>query len=343
MPVLIKNFKDVTGQQRNMDTSAGKESSWRLTRRFFLVDTKSGISGTDGYVRGDTAMIIRYAKEITLRISLDPINEEMIFTPLLIINYRERTMDAIKTNPLAGVSFRSEYLLESDSAQRVIRGIFIGIMVLFGLLVIMQICVWSSTPSLTDDRTANCQYTIVKVLVTLLNNFSHLFFWFLVIISGYWFVFFKWQEQVYILLPEVNHYNNLYYSFDVVFGLVLSTKLVILLYKIYFEQCSYDIFLVDWERPKTDKVYRGGDSVISQGVNAWRSLLLVNELNELQTYKIISVEFTLLTYAFFMDGIGFRYFASQNPDFENRPHKSPENYVLNFFVTAIVMYVIGIA
>jgi Meckelin (Transmembrane protein 67) len=71
--------------------------------------------------------------------------------------------------------------------------------------------------------------------------------------------------------------------------------------------------------------------------------LLVNELNELQTYKIISIEFTLLTYAFFMDGIGFRYFSSQNPDFENKPNKSPENYVLNFFVTAIVMYLIGIA
>jgi hypothetical protein len=46
------------------------------------------------------------------------------------------------------------------------------------------------------------------------------------------------------------------------------------------------------------------------GTNAWRTLLLINELNELQTYKIVSIEFTLITYAFFMDGIGFRYFSS---------------------------------
>jgi Meckelin (Transmembrane protein 67) len=109
VPVLIKNFKDFNGILKNSDSSSGKEDNWRLVRRFFLVDTKSGITGTDGYVRGDVPMIMRYAKDITIRIKLDPNNEEMIYTPLLIINYRERTMDNIKLNPLASVSFRSEY------------------------------------------------------------------------------------------------------------------------------------------------------------------------------------------------------------------------------------------
>lgn len=53
IPVLIKNFKDFNGVLRNSDSSSGKEGDWRLVRRFFLVDTKSGISGPDGYVRGD--------------------------------------------------------------------------------------------------------------------------------------------------------------------------------------------------------------------------------------------------------------------------------------------------
>lgn len=52
IPVLIKNFKDFNGVLRNADSSSGKESGWRLVRRFFLVDTKSGISGADGYVNG---------------------------------------------------------------------------------------------------------------------------------------------------------------------------------------------------------------------------------------------------------------------------------------------------
>jgi meckelin len=343
VPVLIKNFKDNNGILKNADASSGNEGTWRLVRRFFLADTKSGISGADGYVKGDIPMIMRYAKSITLRIKLDTKNEEMIYTPLLIINYRERTMENIKQDPLASVSFRSEYQMDSDSATSGIRITFIVFMAIFGAMVVVQVAIWSKIPQLSDDPLAKCQYTIVKIILALVTNFSQLFFWFLVIISGYWFIFFKWQEQVYILLPEVNHYSTLYYSFDVIFGLVLSTKLVMLLYKIYFEQCSNDIFLVDWERPKTDKLKMGGESSFSQGVNAWRSLLLINELNELQCYKVISTEFTLLAYAFFMDGIGFRYFSSQNPYFDNKPHKSPENYVLNFFITAIVMYVIGIA
>ncbi len=78
------------------------------------------------------------------------------------------------------------------------------------------------------------------------------------------------------------------------------------------------------------------------GVNAWRSLLLLNELNELQTYRIISTELTLIVYAFFMEGIGWRWTSTHNPNLEAKEHSSPENYVLAFFVTTMVMYAIGI-
>lgn len=58
--------------------------------------------------------------------------------------------------------------------------------------------------------------------------------------------------------------------------------------------------------------------------------------------KLISMEFTLLCYAFFMEGIGFRYFSTHDPDLSEVKVNSPENYVLNFFITALVMYIIGI-
>ena len=44
-----------------------------------------------------------------------------------------------------------------------------------------------------------------------------------------------------------------------------------------------------------------------------------------------------------MEGLGWRYFSTHNPDFSVKPYQSPENYVLNFFVTTLVMYAIGIA
>jgi len=45
-------------------------------------------------------------------------------------------------------------------------------------------------------------------------------------------------------------------------------------------------------------------------VNAWRSLFLVNELNELGSYRIISSNITLFLYALFMEGLGLRYWTN---------------------------------
>jgi hypothetical protein len=43
-----------------------------------------------------------------------------------------------------------------------------------------------------------------------------------------------------------------------------------------------------------------------------------------------------------MEGFGWRYFSTHDPDFTKQKFNSPENYVLNFFVTTIVIYAIGI-
>ena len=59
-------------------------------------------------------------------------------------------------------------------------------------------------------------------------------------------------------------------------------------------------------------------------VNAWRSLFLVNELNELQSYKIISTNITLFVYALIMQGFGVRYWTNMDPDFVTEPNNSEE-------------------
>lgn len=73
---------------------------------------------------------------MTLRIRLDPDNEEMIYSPLLIINYRERTKTAIATNSLASVSFNAEYEMEMTNFNKVVQGLFIGALIFTAILVI---------------------------------------------------------------------------------------------------------------------------------------------------------------------------------------------------------------
>jgi len=50
-------------------------------------------------------------------------------------------------------------------------------------------------------------------------------------------------------MPELNTTEN-YVPFLGVFYSVIAAKLLFVVFKIYFEQSSMDIFLIDWERPK---------------------------------------------------------------------------------------------
>lgn len=147
-------------------------------------------------------------------------------------------------------------------------------------------------------------------MVSAFDLYSTLFFWLIVVLTGYWFITFKLQERVFLLLPALNTYEQNYKFFDGLFGCVIGSKLLTMIYKIWVEQSGFDIFLIDWERPKLPYEHNGQEKL---GVNAWRSLFLMNELNELQIYKIINIEFTLIVYALIMEGVGVRYFSTHDP------------------------------
>jgi hypothetical protein len=51
-------------------------------------------------------------------------------------------------------------------------------------------------------------------------------------------------------------------------------------------------------------------------VNGWRRLFLLNELSELQSYKLISTELNLFLYALIMEGFGFSNLSSMDPELD---------------------------
>ena len=91
-----------------------------------------------------------------------------------------------------------------------------------------------------------------------------------------------------------------------------------------------------------EKGYKNAQMREGNEFNAWRHLFLVNELNELQTAKLISTESNFLIYGLLMEGFGLKYLATQDPDFVFTDKNSAENYVLFFFVTVCVFYASGI-
>jgi meckelin len=184
--------------------------------------------------------------------------------------------------------------------------------------------------------------------VNALDIFSSLMFWYLFLMTGYWFVFFKLQERVYCFLPAhegLENFQQNYRPYDILFGLVCSSKFVQVIFKIYFKQTQYDIYLLDWERPKAFKMPTrdGMQQAEKLDVSAWRWLFLCNELNELQNFKIISTNFTLILYAALMDGFGFVWWTNYSPSLDRVQNDSPQNYPLFFFVTTLLIYLIGSA
>ena len=70
-------------------------------------------------------------------------------------------------------------------------------------------------------------------------------------------------------------------------------------------QANADIFIIDWERPKAAVTADGKSSGVPDTI-AWRSILVANELNELQVEtRKIQPETTLIWFSFLWIAIGW--------------------------------------
>ena len=118
----------------------------------------SGLQGENAYENGSiNPTAIRYPTEIKLRITLDPDVEEKIFTPLLIIDYRERSAVYILENPLANVAFISEYAMNTNVFFEDANTAFIIVNVFAGVLLLFRMVLFYNTPSLVMEGDAKCK------------------------------------------------------------------------------------------------------------------------------------------------------------------------------------------
>jgi len=233
VPVLIRNFQDSNGGNPNEDRE--NEEGWQLVRRFFMYDTISGIEENDMYLQGGVSSVVRYPKYIKLQLTLDPDFPEMIFPPLLVIEYRERAKSVVESYSLAEVGLGVEYAMDTSQFWKVTKIMFGLCNGFFLVLLIAQMIIWNFTPQLNEDPAAFCKFAVVKFIFSAFDLYSYIFFWFMVIFTGYWFIFFKMEERVYLLLPELDTYGENYRPFDVLFGCVLGAKVFTIVFKITFE------------------------------------------------------------------------------------------------------------
>ena len=169
------------------------------------------------------------------------------------------------------------------------------------------------------------------------DKFSTIFFWYLFGMCAWWFIFYKFQNNIYIYFPQNESiYASQYQGLLIT---LVACKFLSLAYKIYFEQSVMDIFFIDWESPKSYLINNNTKRVTS--VSPWRRLFLANEFSELQAQKHINSELVLLFFLVLIEGFGLKNYALLEPNASLTNDGSQRNYPLNFFMIVCIVFGLG--
>ena len=319
IPVKILNYLE-NGLLVNLDI----ERNRRLHRRFFMVDSISSIRPSEQIPK-----FIRYVKSFVIEIKLkeDQTNGE-IYPPLIIIDY-----DFVSSENLdrkVEISFQIRYI-SSFQAPELAMWITSGILALFALVwAFIRALVWNRR----SGKVAPDLITLFKFTMFICSSLGNVFFFVLIAGSLYWLIFYKGQGVLYLVLPVGNQQT----VFIVLLVLAFFFKTIDIIHLI-FTQTSYDIFFIDWERPKSDssnfvsssdmknkKNENEKDYLIKKElsefnkISCWRTLFVANEWNEIQTFRKIDPLVQLIGVLFFLKVINLEAIttadcnSSINPD-----------------------------
>ena len=131
--------------------------------------------------------------------------------------------------------------------------------------------------------------TLAKLIMNTCGNLAHVFLAVVFFTSLFWFIFFKQQNFIHAILPTPDQETLIKNYVISIFALKIVD-----IGHLLFTQMSVDVFLVDWEQPKPGQVGQvpiKSNQVTStkdMAVSVWRTYLVANEWNEIQTMRKIS-------------------------------------------------------
>ncbi|XP_048371113.1 meckelin-like isoform X3 [Sphaerodactylus townsendi] len=315
-------------------SSSASLSSWAF-RRFFLVD---GLSGRKHNLT-DPPETVTLAAGLILSVYLPTSNPGNQPPFLLTVEYVQRS------NPgIVQASFSVTYIQSPGTAQQttdISFGVFSSLAVLYSLLKVSS---WARRSRLQNINLM----IIVKFFAYLAGSLANVFFLITLGIGIYWLIVFKGQQHstVEVTLPPAGGPIETRFIIYVLCGLVLkSLDLVHLL----ITQLTVSIFLIDWEKPRQKGVQRtptGGDQRAASSVSAWRTFLIANEWNELQTHRKANPFFQLFATLLLLEVVGLKNLASRDLNVNLYPGSdaplAPWSPILRFGIAASVRLAIGI-
>ncbi|XP_072250427.1 meckelin [Leuresthes tenuis] len=332
LPTLVKN-QQYNGRFINQESMR----NWYLSRRILLVDTLSGREKS----LSSSPKVIRVATSVKIRFQLVPRTQEgQIFPPLMTVTYTDVPITDINTQTVS-TTFAVEYEMDQSEARTktdTALGVLGGLAVLYSLLKTVSWKRRIASP-LVDVE------TMLKFLLFYAGDLANVFFAVTVGTGLYWLIFYKAQQFVSVLLPLPTQEEQ----FVTYIGCAFALKAVQFLHKLIL-QVTVDIFLIDWERPRskaTRTVHAAGETKRDPSpVSIWRTYFVANEWNELQTIRKISPTFQIMAVLFFLEVLGFSNLALRDPwaTLERPPqaYTPPYSLILRYGLAATLWLCIGL-
>lgn len=213
VPVDIFNLEN-ENSRRNEELPAAERT---YVRRFFLYDNVSAVRTSGGYIVNEAPFLVRFAHTMRFLVEMQKDKAKFIYKPKLEILYKEKVDNLIKDKPREEVEIESDFFMNLDAEISAIKTFFwigaIGTIVFW----IMRMYIWSllNPSDLSPDN--YIFYISITGIMKLFKIWSYYILLFTTILTSIWFIFFKLQDRIYLLLPKNNSWREIYFPLDVFF------------------------------------------------------------------------------------------------------------------------------
>ncbi|DBA02416.1 TPA: hypothetical protein N0F65_007235 [Lagenidium giganteum] len=314
VPTRNVNYQDARGLSVNVNERPSDTDNDYLTHRFFLYDFVSAVAVAETKPR-----VYRYASAITVTIKTQDASVDRLYPPVITITYVDT-----QTPRAVPLTFQVVYASNTTSFWAAAIGLFVAACVFTALSVCVQTFSWQRRNTRNGELSIASWQLLAHLITCAASTFARAGFWLLVALCAYFLLFFKLQSTVFLLLPEVVDTDALqhsasaaaaideYYPFRVLLPVVFAFQLLSVLWQVY-HQTQAQLFFLDWEKPRAKIVDLDSAKTQDAPVSIWRTILVANEWNELQTARLTSLRFTLVLMLFFLYGCDLRQLATPVP------------------------------
>jgi hypothetical protein len=221
-----------------------------------------------------------------------PSNGSQVSAPALTLAYQE-----VDYPSPASVLITAETAGSATEFYRVVLVLFIIWGVLAVLLFLYRFWTHVKYNPEIGGELYYCFKSVGAALSLLLETMTFMFGLFLIVATGYWFFFYKFQSGLFVLLPSRDSIQD-YVPYNGVFFFSFAAGLVSYLLVLY-RIASVELYFMDWERAVDDKQ----QAVAPQSF--WRAVHCAKKLRALILHRRSSTSFNLLVLLFFLAGLSW--------------------------------------